>query len=172
MPHRWRGIGLHAPPRRAPRGALSGEPPASAPCTRPVALRPPRSRWYPAPPRLLGCPSRPTRPRGAWSTRWRRTWPGRKPRSEEHTSELQSHSDLVCRLLLEKKNPALLALGITTGRAAFLEHRPVGGAKLAVDLSQFLGALALYADMAHSLFFNDAATTEIYTLSLHDALPI
>src|SRR5437588_6191997 len=27
----------------------------------------------------------------------------RKIRSEEHTSELQSHSDLVCRLLLEKK---------------------------------------------------------------------
>src|SRR5437588_7752308 len=30
-----------------------------------------------------------------------RVGPG--PRSEEHTSELQSHSDLVCRLLLEKK---------------------------------------------------------------------
>src|SRR5260221_13406554 len=31
--------------------------------------------------------------------------PGQLPptRSEEHTSELQSHSDLVCRLLLEKK---------------------------------------------------------------------
>src|SRR5436190_21247001 len=28
----------------------------------------------------------------------------RRRRSEEHTSELQSHSDLVCRLLLEKKN--------------------------------------------------------------------
>src|SRR5260221_13791949 len=30
-------------------------------------------------------------------------------RSEEHTSELQSHSDLVCRLLLEKKkkNPGI-----------------------------------------------------------------
>src|SRR5436190_7476178 len=27
----------------------------------------------------------------------------RVSRSEEHTSELQSHSDLVCRLLLEKK---------------------------------------------------------------------
>src|SRR2546421_5656861 len=27
----------------------------------------------------------------------------RAPRSEEHTSELQSRSDLVCRLLLEKK---------------------------------------------------------------------
>src|SRR5438034_8646562 len=40
---------------------------------------------------------------------WRKTW-GLAifwwrccPRSEEHTSELQSHSDLVCRLLLEKK---------------------------------------------------------------------
>src|SRR5438034_3845569 len=29
--------------------------------------------------------------------------PRSAPRSEEHTSELQSHSDLVCRLLLEKK---------------------------------------------------------------------
>src|SRR5947207_5850139 len=28
---------------------------------------------------------------------------GGNGRSEEHTSELQSHSDLVCRLLLEKK---------------------------------------------------------------------
>src|SRR5436190_18223981 len=28
---------------------------------------------------------------------------GHEVRSEEHTSELQSHSDLVCRLLLEKK---------------------------------------------------------------------
>src|SRR5260221_7859423 len=28
---------------------------------------------------------------------------GLHARSEEHTSELQSHSDLVCRLLLEKK---------------------------------------------------------------------
>src|SRR2546430_12163167 len=33
--------------------------------------------------------------------RWA-TWPG-GPRSEEHTSELQSQSNLVCRLLLEKK---------------------------------------------------------------------
>src|SRR5438034_7083625 len=29
----------------------------------------------------------------------------RNARSEEHTSELQSHSDIVCRLLLEKKKP-------------------------------------------------------------------
>src|SRR2546430_11612781 len=31
------------------------------------------------------------------------TCPFRGPRSEEHTSELQSQSNLVCRLLLEKK---------------------------------------------------------------------
>src|SRR5437667_8954700 len=30
--------------------------------------------------------------------------PQEQVRSEEHTSELQSHHDLVCRLLLEKKN--------------------------------------------------------------------
>src|SRR5688572_32470851 len=30
--------------------------------------------------------------------------PAKKLRSEEHTSELQSQSNLVCRLLLEKKN--------------------------------------------------------------------
>src|SRR5690349_22439551 len=40
------------------------------------------------------------------------------PRSEEHTSELQSRRDLVCRLLLEKKNNARSALGQTP------QHRP------------------------------------------------
>src|SRR2546427_7004054 len=34
-----------------------------------------------------------------WPSRLFRNW----PRSEEHTSELQSQSNLVCRLLLEKK---------------------------------------------------------------------
>src|SRR5574340_317058 len=55
-------------------------------------------------------------------------WLTLSSRSEEHTSELQSPKDLVCRLLLEKKKIFF--------------------------------------------FFNDTATTEIYTLSLHDALPI
>src|SRR5260221_6592027 len=36
-------------------------------------------------------------------------------RSEEHTSELQSHSDIVCRLLLEKKkNTVLITLPSAT----------------------------------------------------------
>src|SRR5688572_32723614 len=49
---------------------------------------------------------------------WRRTWSARPPwrsrssrRSEEHTSELQSQSNLVCRLLLEKKKKKI---GYTT----------------------------------------------------------
>src|SRR5438034_6104317 len=40
---------------------------------------------------------------GAQCQRLRGALPALDPRSEEHTSELQSHSDLVCRLLLEKK---------------------------------------------------------------------
>src|SRR2546430_3635344 len=35
----------------------------------------------------------------------------REERSEEHTSELQSQSNLVCRLLLEKKKETTLRLG-------------------------------------------------------------
>src|SRR5438034_3204704 len=35
-----------------------------------------------------------------------------KERSEEHTSELQSHSDLVCRLLLEKKKEGRINGGV------------------------------------------------------------
>src|SRR2546430_6107875 len=38
------------------------------------------------------------------SSTWLATSRWAAPRSEEHTSELQSQSNLVCRLLLEKKN--------------------------------------------------------------------
>src|SRR5438132_6053867 len=44
-------------------------------------------------------------------------------RSEEHTSELQSHSDLVCRLLLEKKK----SQNLVTGRLRNQIHRATGG---------------------------------------------
>src|SRR2546427_8873848 len=65
--------------------------------------RPPRSTLFPYPtlfrspgrPRFPGAPCRPLP--------WRRAVPPRGSRSEEHTSELQSQSNLVCRLLLEKK---------------------------------------------------------------------
>src|SRR5260221_3770922 len=63
-----------------------------------------RSRWY----RIVRPPSwMPNRlPAFTSSPRSSSVMPQREcgpPRSEEHTSELQSHSDLVCRLLLEKK---------------------------------------------------------------------
>src|SRR2546430_12478634 len=50
------------------------------------------------------------------SLRWRP-----KKRSEEHTSELQSQSNLVCRLLLEKKKISHLAAAL-----AFPLHVPIG----------------------------------------------
>src|SRR5438132_8058424 len=43
-------------------------------------------------------------------------------RSEEHTSELQSHSDLVCRLLLEKKKT--IQLTIEGGNTSKMVLRP------------------------------------------------
>src|SRR5438034_2374962 len=42
----------------------------------------------------------------------------RADRSEEHTSELQSHSDLVCRLLLEKKKNKTQTTRVTTDKLA------------------------------------------------------
>src|SRR2546430_7102412 len=43
----------------------------------------------------------------------RRLEDGQDKRSEEHTSELQSQSNLVCRLLLEKKNKLTLFVILT-----------------------------------------------------------
>src|SRR2546430_17013703 len=45
------------------------------------------------------------------------------PRSEEHTSELQSQSNLVCRLLLEKKKAATAADSGTYRRSSRAEER-------------------------------------------------
>src|SRR5438034_4751034 len=56
--------------------------------------------WAPSPWTSRGWPRRPQRMNR-----------GITARSEEHTSELQSHSDLVCRLLLEKKKSRKCAGG-------------------------------------------------------------
>src|SRR6266496_3417761 len=98
----------------------------------------------------------------------------RRPRSEEHTSELQSRRDLVCRLLLEKKKPAAvvrLAPPCANFPAAHTDRRLREGGVL--DMPALKGAgLIKGLGVTFFFFFNDAATTEIYTLSLHDALPI
>src|SRR5260221_10341483 len=49
-----------------------------------------------------------------------------RQRSEEHTSELQSHSDLVCRLLLEKKTEPSTQLSHTTRDGANLPQPSLG----------------------------------------------
>src|SRR3712207_8202060 len=52
-----------------------------------------------------------------------RRWREGKPRSEEHTSELQSRQYLVCRLLLEKKNIGKTrALGSSDCHGRFSAH--------------------------------------------------
>src|SRR6266403_2241045 len=90
-------------------------------------------------------------------------------RSEEHTSELQSRRDLVCRLLLEKKKtPALLKpVGADIHSRYSCPHISIPGG------STLSARRRLPRSARHvSFFFNDTATAEIYTLSLHDALPI
>src|SRR5436190_7245777 len=48
-----------------------------------------------------------------------------KARSEEHTSELQSHSDLVCRLLLEKKKQTPFGQTLLPGSVHHTQPIPV-----------------------------------------------
>src|SRR3982750_3502383 len=99
----------------------------------------------------------------------------KKPRSEEHTSELQSRSDLVCRLLLEKKKKHGCERA-NTAPAVRLECRQRAACAICWQFRAGVGK----SDPGHKVmstrviffFFNDTATTEIYTLSLHDALPI
>src|SRR2546430_11867628 len=64
--------------------------------------RPPRSTLFPYTTLFRSRPARVPRARARAGAP---AWPSRRRgrRSEEHTSELQSQSNLVCRLLLEKK---------------------------------------------------------------------
>src|SRR6516164_9577915 len=98
------------------------------------------------------------------------------PRSEEHTSELQSQFHLVCRLLLEKNNAhrgrgARRRDSQTRERAAHALLRS-GLQAAAVRRRRLQRCLEFLAPNNPIFFFNDTAATEIYTLSLHDALPI
>src|SRR2546421_3478882 len=65
---------------------------------------------------------RPDRPALLGPDRDQRGFGHRHGRSEEHTSELQSRSDLVCRLLLEKKKKKHLDLGMQKSVAPELTH--------------------------------------------------
>src|SRR5574340_639708 len=64
--------------------------------------RPPRSTLFPYTTLFRSSHGSGAMTRSPSPLAWRPDFPG-APRSEEHTSELQSPKDLVCRLLLEKK---------------------------------------------------------------------
>src|SRR5579875_1442812 len=130
--------------------------------------RPPRSTLFPYT-TLFRSAIRPTRRGGRPSTSGPGCLDGADHRSEEHTSELQSHSDLVCRLLLEKNKRAV------PGHDEDGVQRAVGQRRGQVGAGFGEAELALSVEpgqRAPCFFFNDPAPTEIYTLSLHDALPI
>src|SRR6266576_3154616 len=128
--------------------------------------RPPRSTLFPyttlfrSSRRSAGPPARPAG----------RTAPSPPPRrSEEHTSELQSRRDLVCRLLLEKKKISIpwTCGDLRNNTENFIIYRLF---IIKIKIVQHL--FYPHCIRRHLFFFNDTATTEIYTLSLHDALPI
>src|SRR6266571_1700696 len=97
-------------------------------------------------------------------------------RSEEHTSELQSHVNLVCRLLLEKKKKNINKSDTKNKNKHIRKNIKITNE----DLTSWQSSLYIFffpsiyevECCALIFFFNDTATTEIYTLSLHDALPI
>src|SRR6202040_4296559 len=97
------------------------------------------------------------------------------PRSEEHTSELQSHVNLVCRLLLEKKTHRRVVDHRECAAQRHGSRDGVGTLVLAQPAPRcHLKPASVRPDPcpSFSFFFNDTATPEIYTLSLHDPLPI
>src|SRR5471030_2656720 len=91
---------------------------------------------------------------------------GGPERSEEHTSELQSLRHIVCRLLLEKKKNNTAGFQSFSTEIGWIYQQ-------SVLRTTFIESYAVRSAIPNNLFFfNDTATTEIYTLSLHDALPI
>src|SRR6266446_4402172 len=94
------------------------------------------------------------------------------PRSEEHTSELQSPCNLVCRLLLEKKKNIVVHIPLEALHTQIGFHGSFSsvGLMIAVLLA---AAWAWRSFKSHLFFFFcDTPTTQTSTLSLHDALPI
>src|SRR6202522_4166814 len=87
-------------------------------------------------------------------------------RSEEHTSELQSRRHLVCRLLLEKKDGKRKRI---TGTSLFAAKRWRTARK---KRRGCCATISQAEKRQWSCFFlSDRGTTELYLLSLPEALP-
>src|SRR5688572_20422072 len=95
-------------------------------------------------------------------------------RSEEHTSELQSQSNLVCRLLLEKKKPtAIHRSAPAVVHVRVQEHRRQRESSCRHSACFATLQYPSCPLLSIRLLITPAPPpTDIYTLSLHDALPI
>src|SRR4029434_3518715 len=96
-------------------------------------------------------------------------------RSDEHTSELQSHLNLVCRLLLEKKIRVCVCVVLCRRWRKSTGVRSCHTCTHTVPSQRASVCVLVFDTVAFRLslfFFNDTGTPEIYSLSLHDALPI
>src|SRR5256885_9831079 len=115
----WPGVpATTRPPAARPRRCRTTRHPAAPRARRTAACTPvPPPDRCPATVPTPGWPATPTTPRGSCPAR---------ARSEEHTSELQSPCNLVCRLLLEKKKqqqPYIRAANTTPGGCRVI-HQP------------------------------------------------
>src|ERR1039457_243653 len=135
--------------------------------------RPPRSTLFPYT-TLFRSPSE--IPRGWPRMRRGTSTSAACTRSEEHTSELQSPCNLVCRLLLEKtknhKTCHTIWAGARLRQSDWTRPRPRAVSAWSMGCRLTRRRQLWPDDQRRLFFFNDTATTEIYTLSLHDALPI
>src|ERR1039457_7027437 len=129
------------------------------------------------------CPVRPVHTSRYVGFGWR---PPMYPDSTESTPSIPSYtasrhqkhppaSAVVSRL--DRKSTRLNSSHLVISYAVFCLKKQTGWrsrkAKLAA-VASFSSKAVWWHDLArgHLFFFNDTATTEIYTLSLHDALPI
>src|SRR6202045_2257639 len=108
------------------------------------------------------------------------------PRSEEHTSELQSRGHLVCRLLLEKKErrgseehtSELQSRGHLVCRIMLEKTKLLAGSPPSAQTFWVVaraGTILLTTDSGNrwmNFFFNTTEDTDIFPLSLPQAFPI
>src|SRR6202167_706800 len=104
------------------------------------------------------------------------SWPLLPPRSEEHTSELQSPGDLVCRLLLEKKKRAITSprtrSRVNGDQQVYTRAHALASSLLRIASAPTVRPAVRSCSSYVFFFLNDRAPPEISPLPLPDALPI
>src|SRR3972149_6319409 len=96
-------------------------------------------------------------------------------RSEEHTSELQSQSNLVCRLLLEKKKPSETGKPTGPTEPAWRGARPRGPPRphlARVDHPAPVAEQGGQGQVVDVVFFDQGALPADLPFDLHDGFPI